>query len=85
MGNNPTEQLVALFRKAVIFQDRNRLELVFETEEEADAAGDFIHGLGDDLPAPSVSLKFCTACEGYPKDENNPCAVCGMSTPPPLY
>lgn len=49
-GPQSTEEIVALFRKAISFQDRNRLELVFETEEEADAAGDFLLRLGDDVP-----------------------------------
>jgi hypothetical protein len=37
-------------------------------------------GIPDEPIAP-----LCTGCEGHPKDENNPCAVCGMSTPPPLF
>jgi len=53
-----TDEIIALFRKAISFQDRNRLELVFETEEEADAAGDFLLRLGDDVthrPVPSAA------------------------------
>ena len=33
-------------------------------------------------PAGEVDPAACVACEDNPKGENNPCAVCGRTTPP---
>lgn len=58
-----TKTVAELFRKCVSLQAGNKLTLAFETEQEADAAADYILRLGDEPTARLFWHPECASCK----------------------